>query len=86
MNDHISEKQWAAHVAYYDRAMRSLLELIQGTAYLMQGDGLTEVAVSLGLAALQVEDAWAALLREHASSIIAHKEHGEPSGTEGHME
>jgi hypothetical protein len=86
MNDHIGEKQWDAHMAYYDRALRSLLELIQGTASLMKGDGLTEVVVSLGKAALDVEDAWAVLLREHASSVLAHKAHGEPGGTKGHRE
>jgi hypothetical protein len=73
-------------LAYYDRALRSLLELLQGTASLMKGDGLTEVVVSLGKAAQYVEAAWAALLWEHTSSNVVHKEHGEPSGTEGHME
>ena len=60
--------------------------MIEGTLSLMKVDGLTEVVVRLGKASLEIEDAWAALVREHASSIVANKEHGEPRGTEGDME
>jgi hypothetical protein len=86
MHDHIRRKQLEAHMAYYDRALRSLMELIEGTLSLMKGDGLTEAVVRLGKASLEIEDAWAALVREHASSIVANKEHGEPRGTDGDME
>jgi hypothetical protein len=86
MHDHIRKKQLEAHMAYYDRALRSLMELIEGTMSLMKVDGLTEVVVRLGKASLEIEDAWAALVREHASSIVAHKEHGESRRTEGDME
>jgi hypothetical protein len=86
MRGHIRKKQWEAHMAYYDRALRSLMELIAGTVSLMKGDGLTEVVVPLGKASLEIEEAWAALVREHASSIVANKEHEEPRGTEGDME
>jgi hypothetical protein len=86
VQDHISKKQVEAHMAYYERALRSLLELIEGTLSLMKADGLTEVVVRLGKASLEIEDAWAALVRDHASSIVADKEHGEPHRTEGDME
>jgi hypothetical protein len=88
MNDPISKNQWEARMSYYDRALRSLLELLEGTLSLVKDDGLTEVVVRLGKASQEIEDAWAALLREHASSMIAHKEHkehGEPGSTEGHL-
>jgi hypothetical protein len=86
MSGDIRNKQLAAHMAYYDRALRTLLEMIEGTGALMKADGLTEVAVWLGKASLEIERARATLMRDHASSMVAHLEHGEPGGTEGHVE
>jgi hypothetical protein len=86
MHDHIRRQQLEAHMAYYDRALRSMIELIEGTLSLMKVDGLTEVVGRLGKASLEIEDAWAELVREHASSIVASHEHGEPRGTEGDVE
>jgi hypothetical protein len=86
MHNDIRKKQLEAHMAYYDRALRSLMELMEGTVSLMKVDGLTEVVVRLGKASLEIEEAWAALVREHASLIVANKEHGEARGTEGDIE
>jgi hypothetical protein len=86
MHDHIRRQQLEAHIAYYDRALRSVMELIEGTLSLMKGDGLTEVVVRLRKASLEIEDAWAELVREHASSLVAGHEHGEPHGAEGDVE
>jgi hypothetical protein len=86
MHGHIHKNHLEAHMAYYDRALRSLLELIEGTSSLMKVDGLTEVVVRLRKASPEIEEAWATLVREYTSAIVANKEHGEPRGSEGGME
>ena len=86
MRDPIGQRDLEARMDYCDKALRCLLELVQGTASLVNAIGLPEVVEHLGRAALEIEDAWAALLQEHASSIIATKEQGQPRNTEGHME
>jgi hypothetical protein len=62
------------------------MELIEGTLSMMKVDGVSEVVVHLLKASMEIEDAWAALVRDHASSIIASTEQGQPRGTEGRME
>jgi dienelactone hydrolase len=73
-DDPVPEKRWEARIAYYERAMRSVLELIQGTSHLMNVEGLSEVVGRLGNAPREIEDAWAMLVREHGSSIVASRD------------
>jgi hypothetical protein len=78
MNDHISEKQWDAHMAYYDRALRSLLELIHGTVRIMQVDGLSEAIERLGKALLEIGNA--AVSWEWTASLAAGENQMEADG------
>jgi hypothetical protein len=43
-------KGWEERMAYYDRLLRSVMELIQGTVKIMKVDGLSEAIEDLGKA------------------------------------
>ena len=86
MDDPSREDIRNARITYYERAMRSALELVVATVQLMKVDELPEVVGRLGKAVSEIEHARAALIREHASSIIASKQQGEPCGSEADTE
>src|SRR5437868_2219021 len=81
MHDRMRKEQkerWEVRWAYYDRVLRSLMELTVGAADFMNADGLSEVAPHLAKALLNIEEAWGTLARLHVSSLIASQEEGEP--------
>jgi hypothetical protein len=79
MNDPIHEHQWdvlAAYrkgweerMAYYDRFLRSMKELIEGAVRIMKVDGMSEAIEDLGKALRAIEDAWATVSWEWTSML-----------------
>ena len=90
MNDPIHEHQWdvrAAYrkgweerMAYYDKLLRSMMELIRGTVRIMKVDGMSEAIEELGKALLAIEDAWATVSLEWTSSLAAKDNQMETEG------
>jgi hypothetical protein len=72
-------KGWEERMAYYDRLLRSMMELIQGTVRIMKVDGLAEAIEDLGKALLAIEGAWATVSWEWSSSL-AQREQIETEG------
>jgi hypothetical protein len=58
-------------MAYYDKLLRSMMELIQGTVRIMEVDGMSEAIENLGKALLVIEDAWATVSWEWTASLAA---------------
>jgi hypothetical protein len=81
MDDPIHEQQWDVRAAYrkgweermsyYDRLLRSMMELIEGTVRIMKVDGLSEAMEQLRKAALDIETAWATVSLECTASLTA---------------
>ena len=90
MNDPIHEHQWdvrAAYrkgweerMAYYDKLLRSIMELIQGTVRIMKVDGMSEAIEELVKALLAIEDAWATVSLEWTSSLAGKDNQMETEG------
>jgi hypothetical protein len=59
---------------YYDRLLRSVMEMLEGTVKVMKVDGMPEAAKDLGRALIAIEDAWGALALGRASSLVASEE------------
>ena len=75
-------KGWEERIAYYDRLLRSMMELIQDTVRVMKVDGLSEAVEELGKALLAIENAWARVSWEW-TSMLAAREQSEQMKTEG---
>jgi hypothetical protein len=81
MHDAIHEQQWEARMAYkqgwdvrmayYDRILRGLMELIEGTVKIMMVDEILEVTDDLNKALLAIQNAWFTLVLEQSSSLVA---------------
>ena len=78
------KKGWEVRMAYYDRLLRSVMEMIEGTVKIMKADGMSEAVEDLGKALLAIEDAWATLALEKSSSLVARGR--EPRGVEADMQ
>jgi hypothetical protein len=52
-------KGWEERMAYYDRLLRSMMELIEGSVRIMKVDGMSEAIEDLDKALLLIENAWA---------------------------
>ena len=78
------EKGWEVRMAYYDRLLRSVMEMIEGTMKIMKVDGMSEAVEDLGKAVLAIEDAWATLALEQSSALVAREI--EPRGIEGDVQ
>ena len=78
------KKGWEIRLAYYDRLLRSVMEMIEGTVKIMKVDGMSEAVEDLGKALLAIEDAWATLALEKSSSLVARGR--EPRGVEADMQ
>src|ERR687883_622125 len=68
------KKGWEIRMAYYDRLLRSVMEMIGATVKIMKVDGMSEAVEDLGKSLLAIEDAWATLSRELTSSLVASEE------------
>ena len=73
------KKGWEVRMAYYDRLLRSVKELIEGAVRIMKVDGLSEATENLGKALLAIEDAWATVSLEW-TSMLAQREEMETEG------
>src|SRR5918911_795483 len=78
------KKGWEVRMAYYDRLLRSVMEMIEATVKMMKVDGMPEAVEDLGKALLAIEDAWATLALEKSSSLVASEER-EPGRIEDDM-
>jgi hypothetical protein len=67
------KKGWEVRMAYYDRLLRSVKELIEGAVRIMKVDGMSEAVEDLGKALLAIEDAWATVSWEW-TSVLATRE------------
>jgi hypothetical protein len=95
MNDPIPEhhwdvraayrKGWEERMAYYDRLLRSIMELIEGGVRIMKVDGLSEAIEDLEQALLVIENAWATVSWEWTSMLSAKKQ-SKQMETEGDIE
>jgi hypothetical protein len=61
-------------MAYYDRLLRSVRELLEGTVKIMKVDGMSQAIDDLGKALLAIEDAWAAVSWEWTSMLAAREQ------------
>ena len=68
------KKGWEIRMAYYDRLLRSVMEMIEATVKIMKVDGMSEAVEDLGKALLAIEDAWATLALEKSSALVASEE------------
>ena len=77
--------QWAVHAAYrtgwelrltyYERLLRSVLEMLEAAHSVMKADDLSEELRHVGRAMIELEDAWAALaLKKTAALARAHEQ------------
>ena len=67
------KKGWEVRMAYYDRLLRSVMEMIEGTVKIMKVDGMSEAAEDLGKALLAIEDAWATVSLEKSSLLATER-------------
>ena len=72
-------KGWEVRMAYYDRLLHSVMDLIEGAVRIMKVDGLSEATENLGKALLAIEDAWATVSLEW-TSMLAQREEMETEG------
>jgi hypothetical protein len=72
---------WEVRTAYYDKLLRSVMEMIEATVKIMKVDGMSEAVEDLGKALLAIEDAWATVAVEKTSALVAREI--EPRGIEG---
>jgi hypothetical protein len=70
-------------MAYYDRLLRGVREMLEGTVRIMKVDGLSEAIDNLGKALLAIEDAWAAVSWEWTASLAARENQTETDGDTG---
>jgi hypothetical protein len=73
-------KGWEVRMAYYDRLLHSLMELIEGAVKIMKVDGLSGAAEDLGKALLIIENAWATVSLEWTSALAARDNQMETEG------
>jgi hypothetical protein len=73
-------------MAYYDRLLHSMMEMIEGTVKIMRADGISKSAEDLRTALRAIEDAWAALAVEKVSALAATGKEREPYGVAGDMQ
>jgi hypothetical protein len=74
-------KGWEERMAYYDRLLRGVREMLEGTVRIMKVDGLSEAIEDLGKASLMIENAWATVSWEW-TSMLAAREQGQQMETD----
>jgi hypothetical protein len=84
MNDPIPEQQWdvrAAYrkgwevrMAYYDKLLGSVRELLESSVKIMKVDGMSEAIESLQKALLALEDAWSVVSLEWTAALAAREQ------------
>jgi hypothetical protein len=67
-------------MAYYDRLLHSMMELIQSTVRIMKVDGLSEASEDLRKAFLAIENAWATVSWEWTAALAARQNQMESEG------
>jgi hypothetical protein len=90
MHDPVREHQWDIHaayrkgweerMAYYDRLLHSMMELIEGAVRIMKVDGLSEATEDLRKAFLAIENAWATVSWEWTAALAARENQMESEG------
>ena len=68
------KKGWEIRMAYYDRLLRSVMEMIEATVKIMKVDGMSEEVEDLVKALLAIEDAWSRLALEKSLALVASEE------------
>jgi hypothetical protein len=61
---------WEARLAYYERMLRSIMEMLEAARSPMEADGLTEELRSVTRAFIELEDAWGALALKQSASLV----------------
>jgi hypothetical protein len=74
-------KGWEERMAYYDRLLRSVRELLEGSVRIMKVDGMSQAIDDLEKALLAIEDAWATVSWEW-TSMLAAREQGQQMETD----
>ena len=77
------QKGWEVRYTYYDRLLRSVMEMIEATVKIMKADGMSGAVEDLGKALLAIEDAWTTLALEKSSALVSREI--EPRGIEGEI-
>ena len=68
-------KGWEVRLTYYERLLRSVMEMLDATHSVMQTDDLSEELRYVGRAMIELEEAWAALaLKKSAALARAHEQ------------
>ena len=73
-------KGWEVRMAYYDRLLRSMIELIEGAVRIMKVDGLSGATEDLRKALLIIENAWATVSLECTSALAPRENKMETEG------
>jgi hypothetical protein len=76
-------KGWEERMAYYDRLLHTMMELIEGAVRIMKVDGLSEATEDLRKAFLAIENAWATVSWEWTAALAARENQTETEGDTG---
>ena len=73
---------WEVRLAYYERLLRSVMEMLEAAQSIMKADELTEELRGVTRALIELEDAWGALALKKSASLVRGNEQG-PRQPEG---
>ena len=63
-------KGWEVRLTYYERLLRSIMEMLEDAQAMMKVDDLTEELRSVARAVIELEDAWGALSLKRNASLM----------------
>jgi hypothetical protein len=63
-------KGWEVRLAYYERLLRSVMEMLEAAQSIMKADDLTEELRGVTRALVELEDAWGALALKKSASLV----------------
>jgi hypothetical protein len=61
---------WEVRLAYYERMLRGVMEMLEAALSPMKADDLTEEMRYVARALIELEDAWAALALKKTTSVM----------------
>jgi hypothetical protein len=63
-------KGWEVRLAYYERMLRSVMEMLEAALSPMKADDLIEELRYVGRALIELEDAWGTLSLKKSASLV----------------
>src|ERR687886_3002685 len=62
-------KGWEVRLTYYERLLRSVMEMLEATHSVMKAEDLSEELRYVGRAMIELEEAWAALALKKSTAL-----------------